>query len=206
VTLEEAEGLLLAFRKAYPELVRGIERLIARVKRDGFVATFTGRIRRVPEVFNSDEQLVAQALRQAVNSPVQGGASDMTLMSMILLDRLLVRENYRSMVIVTVHDSIVLDCRRDEVADVAPLVKEIMENIPALSAEVLPGLDWAWLKVPLVAELDCGRIWGAGVAFDPAFAGPAPAGPLWWSEAGVERTRPPASYAELWKLVERVAA
>jgi len=168
VTVEECQKLIDLYFKARPALKKGIEKLEEKVRRTGYLESFTGRRRRIPEVFSEDEQLVARALRQSVNFPIQSGAGDMTLMALILIHRVLKAEGFKSRVILTVHDSLVFDCHVDELFEVARLAKEVMENIPSLSDEVLPGLDWSWLHpVPIVAECEAGPSWGQMVEFDP---------------------------------------
>ena len=168
ITHDEAQGMIDAFFKAYPSLRMNILRQQRQVQDDGYLTSFTGRRRRVPEVKNQNEALAAHALRQSVNFPIQSGASDMTLMSLILLDEALADAGYTSKTILTVHDSIVFDVVRDELVGVSQLAKEIMENLPAYAETVLPGLDWEWLRVPILADFESGRSWGSLVSFDPA--------------------------------------
>ena len=168
ITRQEAEKLIETYFEVRPALRRGMDTLEARVKKFGYLESLTGRWRRVPEVFSEDQSIVGHALRQSVNFPIQNGAADMTLMALVLIEKLMCEEGYESLPILTVHDSIVFDCTEDEVMDVAATAKEIMERIPELSEEVLPGLDWKWLRgVPLVAECEAGPTWGQMVEFDP---------------------------------------
>lgn len=203
VTVEECEEMLEKFRRAYPDLMDGIETLRSQVRRDGFYQAFTGFTRRVPEVFSGNEEIVARALRQIVNFPIQHIAGYMTLMAMVLIHRTLKAEGFKSKTVVTVHDSIVWDVVDDERLEVARLAKEIMENLPDISDEIIPGLDWSWLKVPIKAEFEVGRSWGASVGFDPGRVdGAGSEKKLWWTEPdkhGVQefRCREPLSLAEL---------
>ena len=54
----------------------------------------------------------------------------------------------------------------DEAFYVLETAAMIMENVPELSEEVWPGLDWEWLKVPLQADAEIGINWGQTVEFD----------------------------------------
>lgn len=168
ITHEEAQELIDAYFEARPHLKRNMDKLMANVRKTGFLESFTGHRRRVPEVFSEDEKLVARALRQSVNFPVQCGAAQMTNMAMVLIRRRLKELGLRSKLVLTVHDSLVFDCHVDEVVQVGKLAKHVMENLPTLSAEVLPGLDWSWLTVPIVADLEIGFTWGTGVDLNKA--------------------------------------
>lgn len=167
VTIEECRELIDLYFQTRPKLKQGITKLEEKARKHGYLESFTGRRRRLPEVFSEDEQIVSRALRQSVNFPIQSGASDMTLMSLVLINRILRSEGFRSQIVLTVHDSIVFDCHVDEVIEVATIAKGIMENIRELSDDVLPGIDWSFWKVPIVADCEVGYSWGQMVAFDP---------------------------------------
>lgn len=167
ISIEECKKLIDDYFKARPKLKEGIEKLKRQTERLGYLESFTGRRRRVPEVYSADEELVARALRQSINFPIQSSASDMTLMSLVLIEREMEARDYVSKLILTVHDSIVFDCHVDEVFEIAEMAQDIMENIMHRSDEVWPGLDWKWLKCPIVADAEVGVNWGQLVSFDP---------------------------------------
>jgi len=168
ITVEEAQGFIEQYFAVRPALKLGIQREQEKARQHGFIEAFTGHRRRVPEVFSADNEIVARALRQCVNMPIQCGAALMTLMALIILDDMVKAEKMRSVPIFTVHDSIVFDSPLDEVVQMAQLTKTVMENLPKLAEEVLPGLDWKWLRgIPIKADVEVGFNWGAGIGFDP---------------------------------------
>lgn len=164
---EEAQALIDRYFESRPALRRGIDALHEEVCRTGYLEGFTGRRRRVPEVFSDSREIVARALRQAGNFPIQNGASEMTLMSLVLIHEEMKRRGYKSVIIATVHDSIVFDLHVDEALEVLSLARNIMERLPKLSDQVLKGVDWSWLRVPIVAECELGHNWQALVGVDP---------------------------------------
>lgn len=209
ITKDDAGELIDAYFKARPKLKQGMDRLMNDVRRKGYLEAFTGRRRRIPEVFASNEEIVSRALRQSVNFPIQAGASEMTLMSLILINRTLQAEGFKSVAILTVHDSIVFDCHVDEVFAVARLAKNVMENIMNLSDEVMPDVDWKWLKVPLRADFGMGMNWGSLVAFDPdVFDEGGVSDDLlhWLDKKGKLEYRDPLNVDELWELMALKAA
>jgi DNA polymerase-1 len=205
VTLEVCEDFLAKFFQVRPNLKRGIERMEQQTIVRGWLEVFTGRRRRVPAVKSDDREIRGRALRQSINAPIQGGASEMTLMSLCLIHRVMQAEGFRSKLILTVHDSLVFDCHVDEMLAVATLAKDIMEHITELSDEILPGLDWSWLRCPVVADVEVGHSWGATVKFDPATVqGPhaQAAGVLWGEKDGKrELAREPVTVDELWEAM-----
>jgi uracil-DNA glycosylase family 4 len=204
ITADEAQRLLDTFKKAHPRMFRNMGLLAEQVKKSGILSSFTGRMRRVPEVFASDEEMVARAVRQSINFGVQSGASDMTLMALILINEQLRREGFKSLVTLTVHDSIVFDCLRSEMLDAAVLAKQVMESIAELSDLILPGVDWAWLQVPIVAEFEAGISWGSAIEFCPFTVreGQRSKDALYWEEDGELMMRAPATIDEVFVLAE----
>lgn len=163
VTDEEGQRLLDRFWAKRKGLASGMEREERKTRKLGYVESFTGHRRRVPEVYSEDEKLVARALRQSINAPIQCGAAAITLMALILAHREMRAREMRSKLILTVHDSIAADCFVDEVFEVARILRNAMELITERSDEVIPGIDWKWLRVPIVADLESGFTWGSCV-------------------------------------------
>jgi DNA polymerase I-like protein with 3'-5' exonuclease and polymerase domains len=149
-------------------LKSGIDRLQGKVRKDGYYEAPTGYVRRVPQVFSSDNKMIGRALRQITNFPIQHFAAWMTLFSLILIRRRLLELKLKSKIVVTVHDSIVLDCPKAEVFQVARIVKDTMENVLDLIPEVVGGVKTKWLKsVPIKADLEVGYNWGHAVKIEP---------------------------------------
>lgn len=207
VTLDECRELLERYFRVRPKLKEGIAALERGVRKLGYLESFTGRRRRLPEVYSEDEEIVARALRQSGNFPIQNGASEMTLMSLVLIWQEMQDRGYRSKIILTVHDSIIFDLHVDEAFEVMSLARQIMESITKLSDQVLPGLDWSWLKVPIVADCEVGRDWQALVGIDPddILRGATSKKELWaWDEEKEDwfLARDPANEDELWEVIE----
>lgn len=167
ITHEEAKELLSSYWDVRPKLKRAIQKQEDRTKRDGYLEAFSGRRRRIPEVFSENRDVLARALRQAGNFPIQCGASEMTLLSLVAIDDFIERERLESKMTLTVHDSLKIDSHVDEVFYLAENAAAIMENVHKLSDDYWPGLDWSWLTVPLKADAEIGVNWGQMVEFDP---------------------------------------
>lgn len=211
LTTDECVELIERYFEVRPALRAGIERLEQEVCTKGFLESFTGRRRRLPEVFSESYEIVSRALRQSVNFPIQNGASEMTLMALVLIWREMKRRKYRSKIILTVHDSIIFDLHVDEAFEVMAMAKDIMERLPELSDQVLPGLDWSWLQCPIVADVEVGPSWQSLVGYDSdtILEGLTSEEPLWaWSEKKDKwvPTRTPINIDELWEVMEEKAA
>lgn len=164
--VELTDAQAKAFRDRFFRLYSGLKPWHERVSRDvtenGAMRYLSGRYRRLPEVYSKDEAVRAEAIRQAINSPVQGfGSGDLKVMAMLAIMDHFHPDLGRHMqlgdeVILTgeVHDSIIGWLRVDKALENAKIIKELMEHPP-----LLPEFEIE-LSVPLIAEVDVGKFWG----------------------------------------------
>jgi uracil-DNA glycosylase family 4 len=207
VTLDECEALIERYFEVRPKLKAGIEKLEEEVRRLGYLEGFAGHRRRIPEVFSEDEKVVARAVRQLVNFPIQNAVGVMTLIALVIIWSRMRDAGYRSKIILTVHDSIIFDLHVDEAYEILAMAKEVMENIRTFSDEVLPGLDWSWLKVEMKVDCELGGNWQGLVGFNPdtIAEGEETEKELWgWNDDAEEwyLARDPVNEDELWEAME----
>ena len=119
---------------------------------NGYVETMFGRRRRLPDIRSKMQTLRSNAERQAINAPIQGTGSDLTMLSLIQITQWLKENNMKSKIIATVHDSIVFDVYTPELHVLAPTVKQIMENVHKPYIKTI---------VPIKADLELGKNYGA---------------------------------------------
>lgn len=154
VSENEAQAFRQAFFAQFPDLLmwHGRQRRLAhKYKR---VQSPLGRIRHLPDIDSGENGVVAEAERQAINSPVQATASDLCLLSLVLLDRRFRKQGLRARPIGTVHDAINFEVPDEELETVIPLIKEVMENPPT---QRLFGYTF---KVPIISDVAVGTHWG----------------------------------------------
>jgi DNA polymerase I-like protein with 3'-5' exonuclease and polymerase domains len=159
VTDSEAKTFRKRYFERYPGLKPWHERQKRIVHSLGQVRTLTGRIRHLSEIYSPDTGLVAQAERNAINSPIQGFGGEMTLMALVDMDKEFNICGEELQLCGTVHDAIVGRVRNDRAGEILPRLKVIMEN-PSL-------LDTFDIELPidLVVDLDVGN-WGNGVPLE----------------------------------------
>jgi DNA polymerase-1 len=90
------------------------------------------------------------------NYPVQGSAGDLIKLALIKIRKQLQERQMRSLLVNTVHDSIIFDAPDDEVELLASIVMEVFHKIPALAAQYF---DWH-ISVPITGEVGAGPSWG----------------------------------------------
>jgi len=154
VTEEEAQAFRKAFFDQFPMLLpwHGRQRRLAH--KFGRVETPMGRIRHLPDIYSPDRGVQSEAERQAINSPVQGFASDMCALSMVILARQFRREDIQAYPIGTVHDAVNWEIHGDDLTYALPRIKDTMENLPL---EEWFGVN---LNVPIIADCKVGTRWG----------------------------------------------
>lgn len=155
VSVEEARDFIDAYFTEFSGVKKWLDDTAKFVKKHKYVKTLTGRHRRLPGVDSNKRSIVGDCMRQAVNAPIQSTGSDITVTSLIKIDKKLKELGMKSMIVITVHDSIVLDVYLPELKEVVEIVKGIMEY---------PHFDW--INVPLVADIEIGRNYGDLVGLD----------------------------------------
>lgn len=158
VTLDEAKLYRKKFFQKYRSLLPWHDRQRRLVRNLQHVSSPIGRVRHLPAISSSDEFLQAQAEREAINSPVQGFASDLTVLSMVLLHNKLDRK--RGRVIGNVHDAVLFEIEEDYLDVAAPIIKETMENLP------LKKYFGYEPTIPIEVEITVGTHWGEGKVYD----------------------------------------
>ena len=149
LTLAEAEDFVEAYFKQFPGVKRYIEVTRRKAAEQGYVETLLGRRRYFPALQNphTNRQVRQREEREAINAPIQGSAADIMKLAMLRVDRLLAERRLPARMILQVHDEVVLEVRRDALAETARAVREAMEGAYRL-------------KVPLATEARVGPNWG----------------------------------------------
>lgn len=123
---EEAKEYLKNYFETYPEIKDYIENTKNFVKQNNYVKTMFDRKINI-DYQNAKPILKGNLERLAINAPIQGTCADIIKKAMIDLDKKL--QNYKSKMILQIHDELVLECPENEVDEVVKIVKESMENV-----------------------------------------------------------------------------
>ncbi|MBW1839038.1 MAG: DNA polymerase I, partial [Deltaproteobacteria bacterium] len=123
-----------------------IDSVLKEAKKKGYVTTLMKRRRFLPEI-NSKNMAVRQfSERTAINSPIQGTASDLIKVAMVAIASRMTQENLMTKMIMQVHDELVFEVSEKELEAVQQMVKEEMENVTEMS-------------IPLEVEIHWGKNW-----------------------------------------------
>lgn len=185
IDIETCRGYIDTFFEKKPAVKAWIDAVIASTDLDAISSSLFGRRRRLEQVRSVVDDVRAGAHRQSVNHPIQSTASDMTITTLCLVDNeiMLRRGGDRHLIhptidarefpvdpawsrvhpVLTVHDSIVIDCHRSMAERVVKMVRRIMPNVVDYAhivwgPQIHDTLD-ILKTVPIEADIEVGPNW-----------------------------------------------
>jgi DNA polymerase-1 len=144
----EAKEIIDNYKKQFPNIQKYMDDTINFAKEAGYVETLMGRKRWLRDINSANFTVRGFAERNAINSPIQGSAADMIKLAMIKIHAEFKRQNFRSKMLLQVHDELVFDAHKEEVEQIKPVILNCMQT-----AMVLPN------GVPTDAEIGEGNNW-----------------------------------------------
>lgn len=144
----EAKDLIDTYYKTYPKLRNFISEQVEFAREHGYVQTVLGRRRYLKDITSRNQMVRSAAERNAVNAPIQGSAADIIKLAMISIHKILQEGNYRTKMLLQVHDELVFDVYKPELEEIKTLVKREMENafIMDVPLDVDLGVGENWLE------------------------------------------------------------
>ncbi len=146
ITREEAKQYMEKYFARYPSIQSYMHSLIEEARETGAVRTMYGRLRDLPDIHAKNFNRRSFAERAAMNTPIQGSAADIMKLAMNEVEEALLAGNYKSRLLLQVHDELVIEAVAEEQEAVERLLKEKMEGI-------------ATLRIPLVVDVHSAPNW-----------------------------------------------
>ena len=144
----EAKEIIDNYKTQFPNIQKYMDETINGCRETGYVETLMGRKRWLRDINSANFTVRGFAERNAINSPIQGTAADMIKLAMIKIDEELKAGNFKSKMLLQVHDELVFDVLKEELESIQPVIINSMKN-----ALVLPN------EVPSDAEIGHGNNW-----------------------------------------------
>jgi DNA polymerase-1 len=146
---DQAQGFIDAYFARYPKVKDLIDKEIKQAEEDGFVTTILGRRRYLPEINNKNQNIRMLAQRQAVNTPIQGSASDLIKLAMVDIHNEIKNRKLEGRMILQIHDELVFDVGKAEINEFVRLVRERMEHVLELDVPVRVSIKQGknWLEM-----------------------------------------------------------
>jgi DNA polymerase-1 len=143
---KDAANIIEQYFAKYPRVKEYMNATINFARENGYVETMLGRRRFTRDINSRNATVRGFAERNAINAPIQGSAADMIKLAMIRIHKRLEEEQFKTRMILQVHDELLFDVPRYEVEKVRPVILEEM-------SAAMP------LQVPVAVEAGIGENW-----------------------------------------------
>ena len=145
---KEAQDLINNYFKEYGAIKNYMDDTIEFARENGFVKTLLGRKRWLSDINSNNATVRNYAERNAINAPIQGSAADMIKMAMINIYNELKNNNFKTKMLLQVHDELVFDVYKPELEMVKPIIEKLMREALQLNVpvEVGIGVGLNWLE------------------------------------------------------------
>ncbi len=148
ISRSEAQSIINNYKKEFAGIAQYMEYLKDMAKKNGFVETWMGRKRWLPDIHSQNFTVRGFAERNAINSPIQGTAADLIKLAMIRVYKVLKEKKLQSTLIIQVHDELVLEVPIHEIDIIKEIVLREMKHAMSLPHEV-----------PIEASIGIGNNW-----------------------------------------------
>lgn len=145
MSFAEAQHFIDEYFRVRPKVKAYLDTAIKKAHDDGFVETLFGRRRWTPDVKSSNFAVRQAAERAAANMPIQGTEADLMKLAMLEVDK---RLEGRGEQLLQIHDSILIECPKDQADAISEMLVDTMENI------------YPSLGVKLQVDVHIGNNWG----------------------------------------------
>ncbi|HBD62860.1 MAG TPA: DNA polymerase I, partial [Clostridiales bacterium] len=144
---KESKQYIENYLSYFSSIDKYMKEIVEHGKEDGYVTTYFGRRRNIPELASRNFNIRSFGERVALNTPVQGTAADIIKAAMVGVYKRLKNNKMNSKLILQVHDELIIEAYEPELEDVKKILKEEMENV----------VDS--FKVKLKSDVNVGRSW-----------------------------------------------
>ncbi len=144
---KEAKKYIDNYMAYYSNIEKYMKDIIEQGKKDGYVTTYFGRRRYIPELSSRNFNIRSFGERIALNTPVQGTAADIIKAAMVGVYNRLKNNKMKSKLILQVHDELIIEAYEEELEEVKVILKEEMENVVVdfkvrLKSDISTGGSW----------------------------------------------------------------
>ena len=143
ISRKEAKEYIDNYFEKFSGVHKYMNDVVEKAKEDGYVKTLFNRRRNIPELQNSNYNIRAFGERVALNMPIQGTSADIIKIAIVKIFNKFREEDIDAHIIVTVHDEIVVEVKKEEADRVKDIIKDLMENIDGLDMDLKVDINQA---------------------------------------------------------------
>ena len=152
ISEEEVKNIIDSLLGKYPRTKKWFIEVEAQAKASGCTKSLFGRRRACYGYYSRNRKLIAHAKNITRNAPIQGGASDWTLLAAYDIQKMFRVSNVDIRIVNAVHDAIIMECPLDLLEEWVPKVLRVMERPPSVSQM---GVDLDF--IPMSADAEIGK-------------------------------------------------
>lgn len=146
ISRSDAKKLIEEYFTTFSGVKRYMDESIAKAREQGYVETIFGRKRFLPDINSQNAVVRGYAERNAINTPIQGSAADIIKVAMNKIYKRLSDGEYKSKMILQVHDELDFNVHLNELDEVKNIVVYEMENayplVVPLKTDCNHGANW----------------------------------------------------------------
>lgn len=150
IPMAQARDFIDKYMARYPGVTKWIEKTLDGARREGYVTTLLQRRRYLPEIKAANPAIRGFAERTAMNTPIQGTSADIIKVAMRDAARLIEKKGWKTRMLLQVHDDLLFEVPKDELDEVMPAVRKVMESAVSLDvpvvADLKKGVNWAEME------------------------------------------------------------
>ena len=135
-TVEDAQEAIKSYFKQFKGLKAWLTKNQEFISTNGYIYSFFGRKRRLPNVLSTDGGVKSHAIRSGLNFLVQSPASDVNLLAGIEMQQYIKKTGMKARIFALVHDSILAEVPDDEIEHYSEKLETFIKTNRGLS---IPG-------------------------------------------------------------------
>ena len=143
ISRKEAKEYIDKYFEKFSGVHKYMSDVVEKAKEDGYVKTLFNRRRNIPELQNSNFNIRAFGERVALNMPIQGTSADIIKIAIVKIFNKFRDDGIDAHIIVTVHDEIVVEVKKEELDKVRNIIRTLMENIDGLDMDLKVDINQA---------------------------------------------------------------
>ena len=153
VSNQEASDFLKSYFKKFPEIKDYMNSTINFCRKSGYVNNIFGRRCHITGINDKNYNIRNFQERAAINAPIQGSAADIMRLAMFKINLGLGKDsNYRTRMLLQIHDELVFETPKEELEKIIPIIKKKMSDASSS--------DQHQFSIPLTVDINFGDNWG----------------------------------------------
>ncbi|MFK8039895.1 MAG: DNA polymerase I [Rickettsiaceae bacterium] len=146
ISTQNAKEYIEHYFDQYPGIETYMQDTINYAKAHGYVKNIFNRKLFIPSINDKNFAIRQFAQRSCINAPIQSTSADMIKIAMIDISSFLQKNNFKTKILLQIHDELLFEAPEDEIDQVVQAIKRIMETNSIL-------------QIPIIVDITYGNTW-----------------------------------------------